>query len=211
MAEASGSTDSGSNPVQALVKRARDGEREAVEALIQKYRPWLRVVAQRAVRQMFVKKFDASDVVQHTCMEIFNSIARFEWKTEAEFHAWLTKIVQRNVTNFVRTHSAQMRDVRREFQLGSGANVASLEWFEGQDAGNGPGSRIIRGEAALQLAEALSHLTEGQRTAVQMRFLEGCKVSEIAAYMEVKPSSVSRLIARGIEALRKRLPGELSD
>lgn len=199
-------TDSDSSSIQGLVNRGREGDRKAVEALIQKYRPWLRLMAQKAIRQMYEKKFDASDVVQQTCLEVFNAITRFEWKTESEFHAWLTTILQRNVSNLMRTHSAQRRDLRREFPLEANENEASLLWHEMPDGSSGPASKIIRGEAALRLAEALTHLTEGQRTAVRMRFLEGCKLAEIADYMEITPPSVTRLIDRGIESLRKYLP-----
>ena len=202
-------SDSGSDSLPQLVRHARGGNQEAVEQLLQRYRPWLRVIAQKAVRQMFARKFDASDAVQQTCIEVFNSIARFEWKNETEFHAWLTTILQRNISNLMRKHTAQKRDVRREFPIDAHGKEVSLTWFDGQNGGNGPGSRMIRGEAALGLAEALSHLTEGQRTAVQMRFLEGAKVSEIAEYMEIKPPSVTRLIERGIEALRKHLPRDV--
>lgn len=195
--------------VGTLVAQAGDGNEAAVESLLKKYRPYLRLVAQKAMRQMFSTKFDASDAVQQTCMEAFNAIGSFRGTNEPEFNAWLTTILQRNVANLMRSHTAQKRDVRREFPLNLNDSEISLQWHTPSDNGSGPESQMIRGEAALMLAESLSHLTEAQRTAVQMRFLEGCKLAEIASYMEITPPSVSRLIERGIDALRKHLPNEI--
>ena len=160
---------------------------------------------------MFLSKFDASDAVQQTCLEVFNAIASFRGKNEHEFNAWISTILRRNVQNLMRTHTAQKRDVRREFPLNLQDNEISLQWHIPSDTGTGPESKLIRGEAALVLAESLSWLSDGQRTAVQMRFLEGCKLAEIAEYMEISRPSVARLIERGISELRQHLPDELRE
>jgi len=199
-------TDGTSDTVGTLIDKAGVGNPGAVDALLKKYRPYLRIVAQKAMRQMFQQKFDASDAVQQTCLEAFDAIASFRGKTEDEFNAWLNTILQRNIINLMRSHTAQKRDVRRELPMQFRDSDVSLQWHMPTDTESGPESCMIRGEAALALAEAISNLTDGQRTAVQMRFLEGCKLAEIAAYMEITPPSVARLIERGIDALRTHLP-----
>lgn len=196
------------NSVSDLLVHVGQGDRLAMEKLLRKYRPYLRVVAQRATRKMFSPKFDTSDIVQQACLEAYNGMPHFRGRSEAEFNGWITTILNRNMINLIRNHTAQRRDVRREFSLGHGGPEISLQWHEA-DTGTGPASRLLKGEAALILAEALTRLTDSQRTAIQMRFLEGMKFADIADQMDIQPSSVARLIARGIENLRKHLPVEI--
>lgn len=196
--------------VDQLIVSLNDGDEDAVDSLLRKYRPYLRVVAQKATRKMFSAKFDTSDAVQQTCLEAFDSIESFRGKTEAEFHGWITTILRNNVLNLIRAYTAQKRDVRREYSLQLDQHEVSLEWHV-LDCGSGPESKTLRGEAAFVLAETLSLLTDAQRTAVQMRFLEGAKLSEIASHMDIKTPSVAKLIERGIDALRRHLPNDLGE
>ena len=71
-----------------------------------------------------------------------------------------------------------------------------------------PASRVIRGEAALLLADALSTLSSPQSTAVQMRYLEGFRLAEIAEYMGIATASAAANIRRVLESLRQQLPVE---
>ena len=197
--------------IESLIRRANAGEAEALDALLTRYRPYLRVVAQRALRQVFQGKFDGSDAVQQTCLEAFHSIGSFRGGGAPEFHAWITRILERNLSNLMRDHTAQKRDVRRELSLVTPDSQLSLAWVDPASPESGPESRIIKGEAALLLAEALSTLNERQSTVLQMRFLEGYKLSEIADYLEITPPSVARAIESGLESLRRHMPREFSE
>lgn len=197
--------------LESLLDRIGHGDERAMELLLRKYRPYLRIIAQRAMRSMFATKFDTSDAIQQTCLEAFNAIASFRGSSEAEFNVWIATILRRNMISLMRNHTAQKRDVRREFPLIlDDEEEISLQWYL-VDSGSSPESKMVRGEAALILAESLSKLGASQRIAVQMRFLEGAKLGEIAEYMEIRTPTVAKLIERGIDALRKELPGELQN
>ncbi len=203
---------SGTQATATLIELARNGQSGAFETLLTRYRPYLRLLADQAIRQLFDRKFDSSDAVQHTCLDAFRAMEQFRGQSEADFHVWITTILHRNLASLMRTHMAQKRDVRREIALVPSLDgESSLNWLMPADSGTGPSSRIVKGEAALLLAEALAKLEDRQRTAVQMRFLEGYKLSEIAAYLEITASSAATLIDRGLATLRKRLPHELAD
>lgn len=195
-----------SDSLSQLISSAGGGDEAALNAVLARYRPYLRIIAERAVRPIFRNRFDGSDIVQQTCYDACRGITAFRGASEPEFNAWITRILNNNVSNLVRDHTADIRDVRRERVINVLDSETSLPWWDLAQPGASPESRIIKGEAALLLADALSKLTDRQRVAMQLRFFEGCTLSEIAEYMESKPASVAGLIERGLQALQEHLP-----
>jgi RNA polymerase sigma-70 factor (ECF subfamily) len=63
-------------------------------------------------------------------------------------------------------------------------------------------------ERLLELAEALARLPEDQRTALELRYLQGLPVGEVCRRMGRRTSSVANLLYRGLKALRGRLGDE---
>ena len=64
--------------------------------------------------QLLQKREDESDIVQHTLMDATRGLPEFRGETEAEFEAWIAKLLERNILQSVRRHTADKRDVRRE-------------------------------------------------------------------------------------------------
>jgi RNA polymerase sigma-70 factor (ECF subfamily) len=143
--------------------------------------------------------------VQQTCIEAVEAIARFQGEAEPQFSAWLKQILRRNVTNLIRDNRAAKRDVRKESPLIDQDGSASLCWFEPAADGSSPSARLVRGEAALKLAAALEELSEDQRMAVTMRYLEGCSVADIAEQLGRTKPAVAGLLHRTLKALREKL------
>lgn len=200
-------TDGESGELRQLVEQACGGDTLALGTLLDQHRPYLRIVARRAMKQLFQNKFDESDAVQQTCLEAHECIRDFRGEGDVAFTAWLTRILKNNIANLQRDQTTQKRDVRRERSI-EDDHDASLVWISPQANESGPVTKIIKGEAALILAKALSEVRQRQRIAVQMRFLEGCKLSEIASHLDVSIPSAAGLIDRGLEALRELLPTE---
>jgi RNA polymerase sigma-70 factor (ECF subfamily) len=76
-------------------------------------------------------------------------------------------------------------------------------WLAADDSS--PSQRVLWEERMLELAEALARLPEDQRTALELRYLEGLSVAEICGRMGRGTSSVANLLYRGLKALRERL------
>ena len=64
--------------------------------------------------QLCQKREDESDIVQHTLMDATRGLPEFRGETEAEFEAWMSRLLERNILQSVRRHTADKRDVRRE-------------------------------------------------------------------------------------------------
>jgi RNA polymerase sigma-70 factor (ECF subfamily) len=191
-----------------LIRRARDGDRDALNQLCEKYRPFLRLIAKSGVGAEVNRRAETSDVVQLTELDIAQSIQDFRGTTEPEFSAWLKRILHRNIADAVRNNRAAKRDVRREARLDDPHGSAAISWFQpiGNDAT--PSQFVMKGESALQLALALESLAPDQRDVVRLRHIEGLKLHEIATQLHKTPGAVAGLLRRGLVTLRDRMGSE---
>ena len=181
---------------QELIARAKDGDQEALGQLLERHRPYLRVLAIRA-------RVDTSDAVQLTCLSAVRRIENFQGSTPGEFAAWLKMLHEGNVKNLVRDHvGAQKRGTGRE-QRGGACDLELL------DSLTAPSHRAMNNEEAVVLAAAIETLTEDQATAIRLRFFDGLKLREIAKRMDRSEDSISQLIRRGLVRLKTVLPRDV--
>jgi RNA polymerase sigma-70 factor (ECF subfamily) len=169
------------------------------------YRPYLKIVAERLVGDVLRRREDASDLVQRSLIEAAEALPRFQGRTEAEFTAWITRLLKRNIADAARTHRRARRDMRREQPAHLDHDSASISWQLPSARTASASTRLIKAEAALNLAQALERLPPDQREAVTLRHLEGRPIAEIAAAMQRTTASVAGLIRRGVDQLRNEL------
>src|SRR5690606_38447974 len=79
-----------------LLARARSGDGPAREALFEKCRAYVNVVARAQVESWMRTKVDASDLVQQTLLDAHRGLADFQGTTEAAWLAWLKRILAHN-------------------------------------------------------------------------------------------------------------------
>src|SRR5271169_2477423 len=85
----------------ALVLRARAGDREALEALIGHHQGWIYNVA---LRMVFYPQ-DAEDATQEILLKAVTSLSSFEGRSS--FRTWLYRIVVNHVLNMKRGRAEQ--------------------------------------------------------------------------------------------------------
>src|SRR5256886_7908611 len=78
---------------QALVARARSGERQALEALVGRHQAWIYNIAVR----MLYHPQDAEDATQEILVKALTGLASFEGRSS--FRTWLYRIVVNHVLN----------------------------------------------------------------------------------------------------------------
>jgi RNA polymerase sigma-70 factor (subfamily 1) len=199
-----------SRSLSELIVRAKRGDAAAADLLFQRYRPYLRVICSVQLPQFCQKREDESDIVQQTLIDAMGGLPEFRGETEAEFEAWMSRMLERNILQSVRRHTAGKRDVRREVADQNPHESATLVWHA-EAHQSSLSSKIFRGEAALQLAQALEKLPDDQRIAVELRYLGQQSLKSIAEYMEKSTGAVSGLIRRGLDNLRDCVPSELGE
>lgn len=189
-----------------LIERARSGERDAVGQLLEKYRPWLQILASRALDPIVSSRLSGSDIVQQTCLEAHRDFQSFRGQTEPEMIAWLRQILAHNVAEATQLHViSRKRSVQLERNVADADRSQGISDFPavGQSS---PSSRAMRSEQAVQLAATMRELPEDQCEALRLRYLEGWSLTEISARMERTEAAVASLLKRGLQGLRDRLP-----
>jgi RNA polymerase sigma-70 factor (ECF subfamily) len=180
-----------------LLRNAVHGDAEALGALLEKLRPWLRVLAEGMLNSRIAARLDASDVVQQTCLSVHRRLGQFEGAGVATFMAWVREIHRNNVRDEVRRHlQAEERAVDKERPLDP-----CLSDF--RDNGSGARRSMQLGEETVFLARTMERLPPSQRKAVAMRYLEELPVSQIAVLMEISEDAVTSLLRRGLQRLRE--------
>ena len=176
-------------------------DKSVVGELLENYRPWCRIFVRQSLFNQLRKRLDESDVIQSTWVDVIRKLDSFKGKTEAEFFGWLKKILDNNLKNVIRDNMAEKRDFRREQDFAIQLDSVSLNWWEPVAPGSTPSNRMLKGESALRLAEAIEALPENQRTAIELRHLQGLKLKEVCDAMDKSPDAVVSLLRRGLEKL----------
>lgn len=175
------------------------------------YRQYLSLLARAQLDARLVGKIDPSDIVQETLLKAHLACARFQGESAAEVTAWLRKILANTLTDAVRRHTTEARDVGHECSLEACLAEPSerLErWLASEQTS--PSLEAERNEQLVNLAVALAQLPEDQRRALELKHLEGRSVEEVAQALERSVPGAAGLLRRGLERLRKVLVAETS-
>lgn len=172
------------------------------------FRPYLLLLARTWWDRRLDTKLDPSDVVQQTLLQAHQAVDNFRGTSDAEFAAWLRKILANKIAQSVRDLGRDKRDVRREQSLEEYLNQSSLR-LEGwpDDAASPPSLHAEFKERALRVAVAIESLPEAQREAIILHYWQGRSPGDIAADLNKTPAAVAGLLHRGL----KTLEGQLAD
>ena len=188
----------------ALLKRAKDGDRDALGNLLNRYRPYLRILALRYLDSGVRSRVDPSDVIQQTCLDIHRDIDGFRGAHEAEWIGWVRRILENNVNQVIRRHiQAQKRTVRKEAIVDESSKAHRIRNAGPVSNESSPSQRVMKGEQAVRLATLLGKLPKDQREALRLRYLEGKTLQQIADRFERSEMVVAGLLKRGLRNLRE--------
>lgn len=146
-------------------------------------------------------RLDPADLVQQTMLEAWRGYARLAGRPDHEVRGYLLRALANNLIDAVRKFAQARGDVSPDALAESSMRMA--EWVAADHTS--PSERADRNERFAHLAVALTGLPDSQRLAVEMRYLLGMKVTEIALALSRSEGAVSLLLHRALAALRGTL------
>src|SRR5436305_3026468 len=161
------------NTTQELLAQAKDGDAQAVDALLARHREPIRRMIDLRLDPAIVQRVDASDVVQDVLLEASRRLQDFLRKPSMPFHLWLRHLAKGHLIDAHRRHhQARKRGVDREqpTHRPGWAERSSLELAaQLMDQERTPASAAIQKELQRRLHEAITRLDEDDREVILMR------------------------------------------
>src|SRR6516162_1458127 len=137
---------------------ARAGSPEALGQVLETFRAYLLLVADRELDPEVRVKGGASDLVQDTFLEAQRDFERFQGTSAEELRAWLRRVLLNNVANFTRQFRQRAkRLVEREVPLEAGGSSHERGAGLAADISSPSGQAVAR-EQAEALAQAMDRL-----------------------------------------------------
>lgn len=188
-----------------LLRRAREGEWDAFEALVNRLEPRVFGVAMRLLRQ----RQDAEDATQQTFLKVMENLDRF--REESSVATWVLRIATNHALTVLRKHR-QARRVPLEVDPPGTDTERPLPhpefiayWK------NDPAELVERSEVKQMLESALDELGEAYRVVFTLRDVEQFSTRETAELLGISESNVKVRLLRARLQLRERLTRSLGD
>ncbi len=180
-----------------LVERARSGNRDALEMLLERYLP--RVL--RFGVQLCGDRADAEDVLQQTLEHAARGMPHFE--ARARFSTWLYTIARHECHKLRRRSKFAPERLEPLDEGASGGASLAL------GAGDDPEARADAREMAQLLRDGIAALEPEQREVLVLRDVEGLSANEVSSIVGISVAAVKSRLHRARAALRETLGPEL--
>jgi RNA polymerase sigma-70 factor (ECF subfamily) len=184
---------------------ARAGSREALGQVLETFRGYLLLIADRELEPELRAKGGASDLVQETFLEAQRDFSRFHGNSAEELRAWLRRVLLNNVANFTRQYRERAkREVGREVPLEAGGSSHKRGAGLAADTIS-PSGQAVAHEQAEALARALERLPPDYRQVLALRHEEQLTFEEIGQKMQRTANAARMLWLRAVERLQKEM------
>jgi len=184
------------DPDAILMLRVKRGDRRAFTELVGKYQQPVLNFIFRTVRD----ENEAEDLAQNVFVQVWKSRARYQ--RTAKFSTWLFTIARNLCLNELRRRSRHPADSIEEAHAEH--EDQPRQQYEDKSHIAAP-ERLLHGELAQKIEEALAGLPENQRTAILLCRQDELSYEEIAGVLDCSLSATKSLIHRGREALKEKL------
>ena len=173
-----------------LIQRAQQGDREALNLLLERYLPRLRRWARGRLPDYARGLGDTNDLVQDAAIGTFRNFKNFEQRGEGALQAYLRQAVVNRIRDEVRRSGRRPSGESLDPEM-PGKQLSPLETAIGQQA-------LDRYETAL------ARLGEIERQAVVARLELGFTYSEVAALVDKPTAGAARIaITRAVAKLAR--------
>ena len=178
-----------SDPDPKLIKKACQGDRESLKALLEEIGP--------SVRQWALAHTGDPDDASDLCQEVFVLLLKkiSSYRGEARFLTWL----------FTVTRNQALEEVRRKGRNSRKMNRFKAEIGGVQGAPNRGERRVDRERMGEMITVFVRDLPQRQREVFQMSELQGLSSPEIGKILDLEPGSVRAALLKARRSLRLKI------
>jgi RNA polymerase sporulation-specific sigma factor len=193
-------------PDEDLVRLTWEGDGDALDALLARYRGFVRLKA----RSYFLVGGDREDVVQEGMVGLYKAIRDYDATREASFRGFAELCVVRQIITAIKTATRQKHAPLNSYvsiHARVGDESGEAEIGDQFDGGDDPADSIVQlGEIASMRAYFGQILSDLEAEVLQ-RYLDGETYAEIAVGLERHVKSIDNAIQR----IKRKLEGYLSE
>lgn len=172
-----------------MVARAKAGDAHAFERLFREHH----VRVYNLVYSILGDRAEAEDVTQRAFVKAWEELPRL--RDVGAFAGWLNRIAANLARDVARSPAVRA----------ASADDPEPVMDRMADASGAPDEGLLAEEREAHVHRAIGALPEHQREVVIMHHLQGTPVQEVAEQLGIAPGTVLSRLARGREALRRKL------
>ena len=177
-----------------LLDESIGGSEVAMDKLVERHLPALRVYVQLQVGDALRQQESCSDVVQSVCRELIAGLDKFEYQGEGQFRSWLYTAALNKIRQHERYHRAERRDIARSRPLPEHDDAMSAAFMSVFT----PSQGAIARETSERIEAAFDLLPPNYREVLTMSRVLGLPRAEIAQRTGKTLASVRNLLNRAM-------------
>jgi RNA polymerase sigma-70 factor (ECF subfamily) len=192
-----------------LLRRLHSGDRDALVAIFDYYRPRLRHMLRLRMDARLAARLDTSDVLQEAYLDAARQVQGYLQQPKVAIYVWLRQLAWERLLNLQRQHlDAQCRAVAREVPLPVESSALLAKALLAQ--GPSPSQALLQEELRRRLQRALAKLDPPDRDVLLMRHYEDMSNGEVAQALGVSASGATMRYGRALFRLKEILLAELA-
>ena len=204
--------DSQDPALRAALVQARTGDLAGLGPILESYRSRLSRMVSLRMDGRLRGRFDSSDVLQETFVEVAQRLPRYLEDEKMPFFLWVRFLVGQKLLQFHRTHlGVEGRTADREIHLsqrpgadsapGASSLFVASAWLAQSGRGT-PSEAAAQGEEHARVQEALDGMSATDREVLVLRHFEQLTNTEVATLLEITAQAASARYVRALTRLQ---------
>jgi len=187
--------------VSEIVARAKQGDQEAFDLLVERFAPQVYAVSFRILGS----REEAEDCVQEAFLRAFKALGKF--RGEAAFSTWLYRVAVNVANDAARRNRNRPLSASELASANPDGEAPDLDRLadDSSDPAASPEQQAVRAERKEIIVRAVRSLPEHQRTVIILYDIQGLSYDEIARVLHTRVGTVKSRLNRARLALKDRL------
>jgi RNA polymerase sigma-70 factor (ECF subfamily) len=186
------------------LQRLRQGDADALAALLDCYRPRLRQMVRLRMDRQLAARVDPSDVIQEVYLDAQRQIRAYLQDCKVDFYVWLRGLAGQRLSNIRRQHlGAKCRTAWREVPLPAGSSLMLAQQVLA--GGTSPSRALLKKELRRRVQQAIERLQPDDREVILMRHFEEMSNQEVAQAIGLTESGATMRYGRALFRLKEIL------